>query len=160
MDEILTIEKIISFLKTDLRVAFCWPLSINATRWQKIVNNIFRVFCWVNGLLLSIALMYTLSRERDMILIMKVGCELSAFLQIPVQITLFTLQSDDFQVRYVICFSSVCLIYHDVIIYIFTYLYFHTQTAHVSKKQLKNRLQNVLLSFRHLAFWPFCAKVI
>ncbi|XP_050462602.1 odorant receptor 49b-like isoform X1 [Cataglyphis hispanica] len=50
-------------------------------------------------MLMSISLMYTLGLERNnMFLLMKVGCELSAFLQVPIQITLFTLQSDRLQV--------------------------------------------------------------
>jgi len=39
-----------------------------------------------------------------MIFVMKVGCELTAFVQVPIQITLFTLQSDRLQVRNAMCF--------------------------------------------------------
>lgn len=96
--EILTVQKIIAFLKVDLTFACCWPLSVEATKSQKIRNKIFRWFCCLNGLLMSISLMYTLSRQYNVFLVMKVGCELSAFLQIPIQIMLFTFQNDRLQV--------------------------------------------------------------
>lgn len=100
MTEILTLEKIIAFLKVDLTFACCWPLPIKATKFQKIRDKIFRFLCCLNGILMSISLIYTLSNKCDnMILVMKVGCELSAFMQIPIQITLFTFQSDRLQVR-------------------------------------------------------------
>lgn len=98
------LEKIIAFLKVDLTFACCWPLPMKATKSQKICDKIFRLLCCLNGILMSISLIYTLTYKCDStILIMKVGCELSAFLQIPIQITLFTLQSDRLQVRN-ICF--------------------------------------------------------
>lgn len=105
MTEILTLEKIIAFLKVDLTFACCWPLPMKATKFQKIRDKIFRLFCCLNGIVMSISLIYTLSNKCDnMILIMKVGCELSAFLQFPIQITLFTLQSNRLQVRNTMCF--------------------------------------------------------
>lgn len=100
MTEILTLEKIIAFLKVDLTFACCWPLPMKATKSQKIRDKIFRLLCCLNSILMLISLIYTLSNKCDnIILIMKVGCELSAYLQIPIQITLFTLQSDRLQVR-------------------------------------------------------------
>lgn len=100
MTEILTLEKVLAFLKVDLTFACCWPLPVKATKCQKIRDKIFRWCCCINGMLMSISLMYTLGLERNnMFLLMKVGCELSAFLQVPIQITLFTLQSDRLQVR-------------------------------------------------------------
>ncbi|XP_025074388.1 odorant receptor 4-like [Pogonomyrmex barbatus] len=102
MTGILTLEKIIAFLKVDLVFACCWPLQVKATKFQKICNKIFRLFCCLNGILMSVSLFYTLSNKcYNMLLVMKVGCELSAFLQIPIQITLFTFQSDRLQI--IIC---------------------------------------------------------
>jgi len=99
MTEILTLEKIIAFLKVDLTLACCWPLPIKATKSQKIRDMIFRLLCCLNGILISISLIYTLSNTSDTLLMMKAGCALSAFLQVPIQITLFTFQSDNLQVR-------------------------------------------------------------
>jgi len=99
MTEILTLEKIIAFLKVDLMFACCWPLPMKATKSQKIRDIIFRLLCCLNGILMSISLIYTLSNKSDMLLTMKAGCTLTAFLQVPIQITLFTFQSDNLQVR-------------------------------------------------------------
>ncbi|XP_072764976.1 odorant receptor 13a-like [Anoplolepis gracilipes] len=99
MTEILTLEKVLAFLKVDLTFACCWPLPVKATKSQKIRDKIFRSCCCLNGMLMLISLFYTLSLEHDnKFLLMKVGCELSAFLQVPIQITLFTLQSNRLQV--------------------------------------------------------------
>ena len=105
MTETLTLEKIIAFLKVDLTFACCWPLPMKATKFQKIRDKLFRLLCCLNGIIMSISLIYTLSKKYDnMILAMKVGCELSASWQIPIQITLFTLQNDRLQVRNTIYF--------------------------------------------------------
>jgi len=107
MTEILTLEKIIAFLKVDLTLACCWPLPMKATKSQKIWDMIFRLLCCLNGILISISLIYTLSNKNDMLLMMKAGCALIAFLQVPIQITLFTFQSDNLQVRdSVLCYNS------------------------------------------------------
>jgi len=100
MTEILTLEKVLAFLKVDLTFACCWPLPVRATKSQKIRYKIFRWCCCMNGMLMSISLIYTLYLEHDnMLLLMKGGCALTAFLQVPIQITLFTLQSNRLQVR-------------------------------------------------------------
>ncbi|KAG5332393.1 OR22C protein, partial [Acromyrmex heyeri] len=99
MTETLTLEKIIAFLKVDLTFACCWPLPMKATKFQKIRNKIFRLLCCLNSIIMIISLIYTLNRKYDnMIFVMKVGCELTAFVQVPIQITLFTLQSDRLQI--------------------------------------------------------------
>lgn len=121
MTEILTLEKIIAFLKVDLTFACCWPLPMKVTKSQKICDKIFRLICCLNGILMSISLIYTLIYKCDStILIMKVGCELSAFLQIPIQITLFTLQKDRLQVR--------DIYFYDEFIIISIYLYHKYQS--------------------------------
>lgn len=137
MTEILTLEKIIAFLKTDLTFACCWPLPMKATKFQKIRDKIFRLFCCLNGIVMSISLIYTLSNKCDnMILIMKVGCELSAFLQVPIQIILFTLQSDRLQVRdtqcaFILNLSKfqliICLIFltFNFNLYIYIFIFIH-----------------------------------
>lgn len=100
MSGVLTLERIIAFLKVDLMFACCWPLSTEATRGQRIRDKVFRCLCCANGTLMVIALLYTLSIDYgNMLLVMKVGCELSASVQVPIQITLFTLKSDRLQVR-------------------------------------------------------------
>ncbi|KAG5311452.1 OR2 protein, partial [Acromyrmex insinuator] len=99
MTETLTLEKIIAFLKVDLTFACCWPLPMKATKFQKIRNKIFRLLCCLNSIIMVISLIYTLNRKYDnMIFVMKLGCELTAFVQVPIQITLFTLQSDRLQI--------------------------------------------------------------
>lgn len=96
----ITIERIIAFLKVDLTFACCWPLSADATSYQRIWDKVFRCLCCLNGMIMSTTLCYTLFTDHtNMILVMKVSCELSACLQVPVQITLFTLESGRLQVR-------------------------------------------------------------
>lgn len=100
MNGVLTIEQIIAFLKVDLTFACCWPLPPDATRCQRIWDKVFRCLCWLNGMIMMITLWYTLFTDyTDMLLVMKVGCELSACIQVPIQILLFTLESDRLQVR-------------------------------------------------------------
>ncbi|XP_032684791.1 uncharacterized protein LOC116850518 isoform X2 [Odontomachus brunneus] len=99
MSGVLTIERIIAFLKVDLTFACCWPLSADATRCQRIWDKVFRCLCCLNGMIMVIALWYTLfTGYTDTLLVMKVSCELSACIQVPMQITLFTLESDRLQV--------------------------------------------------------------
>ena len=98
MTETLTLETIIAFLKVDLTFACCWPLPMKATKFQKIRDKIFRSLCCLNSIIMSISLIYTVIKKYDMFVVMKVSLELTAFLQIPIQITLFTLQSDHLQV--------------------------------------------------------------
>lgn len=100
MSGVLTLERIIAFLKVDLTFACCWPPSAETTRGQRIRDKVFRGLCCLNGTIMVIALLYTIVTDHNnLLLVMKVGCELSAFVQVPMQITLFTLRSDRLQVR-------------------------------------------------------------
>ncbi|KYN19137.1 hypothetical protein ALC57_08493 [Trachymyrmex cornetzi] len=98
MTEILTLEKIIAFLKVDLTFACCWPLPMKATKFQKIRDKMLRLFCCLNSIIMSISIIYTLNKKYDnLIFVMKVSCELSAFLLVPIQIIMYTFQSDHLQ---------------------------------------------------------------
>lgn len=96
----LTLEKVLAFLKVDLTFACCWPLPVRATKSQKIRDKIFRWCCCMNGILMSTSLIYTVCVEHNnMSFLIKAGCALCFFLYVPIQIILFTLQSDRLQVR-------------------------------------------------------------
>lgn len=100
MNEALTIERIIAFLKVDLTFACCWPLSTDATIYQRIWDKVFRCLCCLNGIIMIIVLWYTMFIDHsNMLLVMKVGCELSACMQVPIQIMLYTFEYDRLQVR-------------------------------------------------------------
>lgn len=99
----LTMEKLIAFLKADLLFACCWPLPPTATRCEKIRNKIFRYVSVLHGMIMVIAILYTISRNRtDLFLIMKLCCELCTTTEVPLQIMCFSIQYDRLQVRSII----------------------------------------------------------
>lgn len=100
MTDTLKIEKLLAFLKADLLFACCWPLPPTATKWEKIRNKIFRCFSVLHGLIMTIAIIYTIYANRsDLFLIMKLCCELCTTLEIPLQIICFSMQYDYLQVK-------------------------------------------------------------
>lgn len=99
MANTLTIEKLISFLKADLLFACCWPLPPTATKWEIIRNKIFRYLSILHGLIMVVAIIYTIYTNRsDLFLIMKLCCNLCTTIEVPLQIFCFSMQYDRLQV--------------------------------------------------------------
>ncbi|XP_070169075.1 putative odorant receptor 92a isoform X3 [Polyergus mexicanus] len=99
MANTLTIEKLIAFLKVDLLFACCWPLPLTATKFEIIRNKIFRCLSILHGLIMMIAILYTIyTNQSDLFLIMKLCCELCTTTEVPLQIICFSMQYDRLQV--------------------------------------------------------------
>ncbi|KAL6263901.1 hypothetical protein P5V15_003982 [Pogonomyrmex californicus] len=93
-----TLDKVIAFLKIDLLFACCWPLPRTATKFQIIRDRIFRYLSIVNGALIIIELIYSITNHLDNVfLIMQLACALGIFCEVPLQIYLFTQQHDRLQ---------------------------------------------------------------
>lgn len=100
MTDTLTTEKLIAFLKADLLFACCWPLPPTATKWEKIRNKIFRYLSVLHGLIMMMAVIYTIYINRsDLFLIIKLCCQLCTTTEIPLQIMCFSIEYDRLQVR-------------------------------------------------------------
>ncbi|XP_070169073.1 odorant receptor 13a-like isoform X1 [Polyergus mexicanus] len=98
MANTLTIEKLIAFLKVDLLFACCWPLPLTATKFEIIRNKIFRCLSILHGLIMMIAILYTIyTNQSDLFLIMKLCCELCTTTEVPLQIICFSMQYDRLQ---------------------------------------------------------------
>ncbi|XP_011876332.1 PREDICTED: odorant receptor 85f-like isoform X2 [Vollenhovia emeryi] len=98
MASALTMEKLIAFLKADLLFACCWPLPPTATKCEKIRNKFFRYFSILHGMIMVVAIVYTIYRNRsDLFLIMKLCCELCTTTEVPLQIICFSIQYDRLQ---------------------------------------------------------------
>ncbi|KAF3054621.1 Odorant receptor 318, partial [Nylanderia fulva] len=97
MEEKVTLDRVIAFLKIYLRFACCWPLSPNATRLQRFLHSAFRYFCCANSTLFIVAVIWTICKNKDYMTLMKLGCELSAALQILLQLILFAMQNKRLQ---------------------------------------------------------------
>jgi len=101
----ITLDRVITFLKIYLTFACCWPLPSNATRLQRLQRDAFRYFCVTNSTIYSIVMLYTIYKHSDdTLLVMRVGCQLSASAQIPLQILLFAMQDKRIQVRFLFTF--------------------------------------------------------
>lgn len=96
----VTLDKVIAFLRIYLTFACCWPLSPNATKFQRLLHSAFRYFCCINTIIYIITAIRTLSKNDDYMAMMKMGCELSAGLQIILQLILFAMQDKRLQVRF------------------------------------------------------------
>lgn len=100
MENTLSMQKILAFLKTDLVFACCWPLPPIATKCEKIRHVIFRCFSILHGAIMMIAIIYTIYVKRsNLLFVMKLCCELCTTTAIPVQIIIFSAQYDRLQVR-------------------------------------------------------------
>ncbi|XP_012224112.2 odorant receptor 22c-like isoform X2 [Linepithema humile] len=94
----ITLDRVIAFLKIYLAFACCWPLSPNATRLQRLRRDALRCLCFANSTIFSIVMIYTIcKRSDDILLVMKVGCQLSVSAQIPLQMLLFAMQNKRLQ---------------------------------------------------------------
>lgn len=99
MEDKVTLGKIIVFLRIYLTFACCWPLPSNATKLQRLLRIAFRYFCCANSVILSVAAAWTLYKHSDdVLLVMKLGCQLSAVSQVPLQVILFAFQDKRLQV--------------------------------------------------------------
>lgn len=100
MEDKVTLGKIIAFLRIYLTFACCWPLPSNATKLQRLLRTAFRYFCCANSVILSVAAAWTLYKHSDdVLLVMKLGCQLSAVSQVPLQVILFAFQDKRLQVQ-------------------------------------------------------------
>ncbi|KAF3054620.1 Odorant receptor 296 [Nylanderia fulva] len=98
MENKTTLDRVIAFLKVYLTFACCWPLPSNATRLQRLLHTAFRYFCCANATILSVAAAWTLyNHSDDVLLVMKLGCQVSAVSQVPLQIMLFAWQDKRLQ---------------------------------------------------------------
>lgn len=115
MEDKATLGGVIAFLKVYLTFACCWPLPSNATKLQRLLRTGFRYFCCANSAILSIAATWTLYKHSDdVLLVMKLGCQVSAVSQVPLQLILFALQDKRLQVRF------LCIhLFHEKIIFFF-----------------------------------------
>src|SRR5436190_1287112 len=96
----VTLDKLFVFLRVYLTFACCWPLPPNATKCQRFLRTAFRYFCCANSMILSVAAAWTLYKHSDdALLVMKLGCQLSAVSQVPLQLILFALQDKRLKVR-------------------------------------------------------------
>ncbi|CAL1680774.1 unnamed protein product [Lasius platythorax] len=97
MEEKITLDRVIAFLRIYLMFACCWPLSPNATKLQRFLHSGFRFFCCANSIIYIVAVIWTIYKHNDYMLWMKLGCELSAALQILLQLILFAMQDKRLQ---------------------------------------------------------------
>ncbi|XP_019700415.1 uncharacterized protein LOC105190676 [Harpegnathos saltator] len=98
MAVILTMEKLIAFLKVDLMFACCWPLPPTATKYERIRNKIFRWLSVLHGMIMVVTIIYTIYiNSSDVFLIMKLCCELCTTSEVPLQIMCFSIQYNRLQ---------------------------------------------------------------
>ncbi|KYM97624.1 hypothetical protein ALC62_11919 [Cyphomyrmex costatus] len=98
MEGKVTLDRVIAFLKVYLIFACCWPLPPNATKPQRLLRSAFQCFCVTNSILVGIAAAWTIYKHNDdMFLVMKLGCQLSAIIQVPLQLILFEMQKKRLQ---------------------------------------------------------------
>ncbi|XP_029669436.1 odorant receptor 67c-like [Formica exsecta] len=98
MKDKITLDKIFVFVRVYLTFACCWPLPSNATKRQRLLRTGIRYFGCVNSMTFNIGAVWTLYKHSDdSLLVMKLGCQLSAVLQVPLQLILFALQGKRLQ---------------------------------------------------------------
>ncbi|XP_028049691.1 uncharacterized protein LOC114255373 [Monomorium pharaonis] len=98
MEGKITLDRVIAFLRVYLTFACCWPLPPNATKLQRLVRSAFQCFCLTNSIVFAIAAIWTLCKHSDdVLLVIKLGCQLSAIVQIPLQMILFAMQNKRLQ---------------------------------------------------------------
>ncbi|XP_070169083.1 odorant receptor 4-like [Polyergus mexicanus] len=101
MENKITLDKIFVFMRLYLTFACCWPLPSNATKCQTLLRTAIRYFACANSITFNIMAAWTLYKHSDdVLLVMKLGCQLSAVLQIPLQLILFALQ--DKRLQYIV----------------------------------------------------------
>ncbi|XP_072767740.1 uncharacterized protein [Anoplolepis gracilipes] len=97
MTEKVTLDRVIAFLRIFLMVACCWPISPNMTKFQRLLRRALRYFCCANSIIFIIAAVWTICHQNNYMLLIKVGCELSAVLQVILQLVLFAMQDKRFE---------------------------------------------------------------
>ncbi|XP_014477088.1 PREDICTED: uncharacterized protein LOC106745733 [Dinoponera quadriceps] len=96
--EKLTLDRVFTFLKAYLTIVCCWPLPKNATKCQRLLRWVIRCFFIANTTLYTAAAAWTFCEySDDSLLVMKLGCQMSAVLQIPLQIIFFAAQDERLQ---------------------------------------------------------------
>ncbi|XP_029669399.1 uncharacterized protein LOC115239170 [Formica exsecta] len=97
MEAKVTLDKVIAFLKIYLTFACCWPLSPNATKFQRSRHSAFQYFCCVNSIIYIVTALRTLFKYNDYMALIKIGCEFCSVLQVPLQLMLFAMQNKRLQ---------------------------------------------------------------
>lgn len=104
MADTQTLEKLIAFLKADLLFACCWPLRPTATACQRIRNKIFRWLSVLHGMVMVVVMVHTIySNRTNVLLVMKLCCELCTTVEVPLQIVCYAIQYDRLQVSEPAC---------------------------------------------------------
>ncbi|XP_032686932.1 odorant receptor 49b-like [Odontomachus brunneus] len=94
----ITPKVAIVVLKVTTALCFSWPPPKTASRFQVIRFKILRFLFCMNVIILIVPVIYTLYyNDYDLAKITKLWCLLGAFIQVPVEITLFALQYDRLQ---------------------------------------------------------------
>lgn len=103
----VTLDKVIWFLKLDLKFACCWPMPKGSTKRQIMADRVFRALSGLHGMLVVVELLYTvLYRVEDVLMFVQATSEMGIIFEVPLQIALFTLQHDRLQVSYTARSSS------------------------------------------------------
>ncbi|EZA50879.1 hypothetical protein X777_10848 [Ooceraea biroi] len=96
----VTVDRVIAFLRVYLALACCWPLPPDATKFQRLCRRILRYFCLANSITIIFSGVWTISKHGDdAFMVMRVGCQMSAAAQIPLQMILFAMQDERMQVK-------------------------------------------------------------
>ncbi|XP_026825877.1 uncharacterized protein LOC105283343 isoform X3 [Ooceraea biroi] len=94
----VTVDRVIAFLRVYLALACCWPLPPDATKFQRLCRRILRYFCLANSITIIFSGVWTISKHGDdAFMVMRVGCQMSAAAQIPLQMILFAMQDERMQ---------------------------------------------------------------
>ncbi|RLU26426.1 ObirOr5-H1 [Ooceraea biroi] len=89
----VTLDRVIAFLRVYLALACCWPLPPDATKFRRLCRRTLRYLCVANSTAIIVSGVWTISKHGDdVIMVMKIGCQMSAAVQVPLQIILFAMQ--------------------------------------------------------------------
>ncbi|XP_026825466.1 odorant receptor 22c [Ooceraea biroi] len=96
----VTLDRVIAFLRVYLALACCWPLPPDATKFRRLCRRTLRYLCVANSTAIIVSGVWTISKHGDdVIMVMKIGCQMSAAVQVPLQIILFAMQDKRIKVR-------------------------------------------------------------
>ncbi|XP_032686893.1 odorant receptor 49b-like [Odontomachus brunneus] len=99
----ITPKAVVVFLKLTIFLCFSWPPPKTASRFQVIRFKTLRFLLCINAVVLIMPVIYTLYddytlyNDYDLATLTKLWCLLGAFVQVPVEVTLFALQYDRLQ---------------------------------------------------------------
>ncbi|EZA50881.1 hypothetical protein X777_10850 [Ooceraea biroi] len=106
----VTLDRVIAFLRVYLALACCWPLPPDATKFRRLCRRTLRYLCVANSTAIIVSGVWTISKHGDdVIMVMKIGCQMSAAVQVPLQIILFAMQDKRIKVRIFIILCSLVI---------------------------------------------------